>query len=346
MSANPLDIIAAPVPAIPDATVVAVLAREYGLAGALTPLVSERDQNYRLETAAGQRFVVKIANGAEPFEITDFQLQALQFLEERACPVAVPRVIRTEAGEASTTIEYREASHVLRVVSYVPGTPLEGTQPGPGLAFELGKALGQLDRSLQGFSHPGESQVLLWDMQRAGHLRDVVHHVPRGEVLDLVTECLDRFGTVVEPAFAELRTQVIHNDLNPGNVLVTDSLPPAVAGVIDFGDMLRAPLVVDLAIAASYLRAIDSELSVTRSLVAGFQTIIPLHDAEKNVLFDLVRTRLATTITIMYWRASARPSDDPYLRKALQERSSERFLLHVSAIGHKSFSSRIFGPVN
>lgn len=346
MSMNPLDMIAAPVPAIPDATVLAVLAREYDLDGALSPLVSERDQNYCLETAAGQTFVVKIANSAERPEITDFQLQALLFLEDQACPVAVPRVMRTKTGEVSTKIRHREASHVLRVVSYVPGIPLEGTEPGPGLAFEIGKALGRLDRSLDGFSHPGESQVLLWDMQRATHLRDVVQHVPQGEVLDLVTECLDRFETVVEPEFAELRKQVIHNDFNPGNVLITDARPTDVAGVIDFGDMLRAPLVIDLAVAASYLRAIDTELAVTRSLVAGFETIIALQEAEKAILFDLIRTRLATTITILHWRAATRSSNDPYLKKALQERSSERFLLHVSAIGHSSFSSRIFEPIN
>ena len=41
MSVNPLDIIAAPAPELPQASVFAVLAREYALEGALKPLVSE-----------------------------------------------------------------------------------------------------------------------------------------------------------------------------------------------------------------------------------------------------------------------------------------------------------------
>ena len=71
MGANPLDIIATPAPEVPESLVAAMLARDYELAGNLTPLVSERDQNFRLETADGRVLVVKIANSAEPPEITE-----------------------------------------------------------------------------------------------------------------------------------------------------------------------------------------------------------------------------------------------------------------------------------
>jgi Ser/Thr protein kinase RdoA (MazF antagonist) len=290
--------------------------------------------------------VVKIANAAEPAEITDFQLQALRHLQERECPVEVPRILKTRSGALSTEIRNAGASHVLRVVSYVPGTPVEGTEPGPELAYELGRSLAQLDEALSGFSHPGESQVLLWDMQRASDLRDLVQHVPEASLRDLVTECLDQFESTAQPAFADLRRQVIHNDLNPGNVLIDDRKPPGVSGVIDFGDMLRAPLIVDVAIAASYLRTIDDELCATTALVAGFDSITPLMEAEKAVLFDLIRTRLAATITIMYWRMSARSSDDPYLKKAFRERSSEHFLRHISRLGQKHFSECILDAEN
>ena len=47
----------------------------------------------------------------------------------------------------------------------------------------------------------------------------------------------------------------------------------------------------------------------------------------KGLLYDLLRTRLATTITILAWREAARGGADAYLQKALQERSSERFLV-------------------
>jgi len=54
-STNPLDILAAPVPAVPESVALDLLAREYGLTGSLTLLVSERDQNFRLDARAGRR---------------------------------------------------------------------------------------------------------------------------------------------------------------------------------------------------------------------------------------------------------------------------------------------------
>lgn len=341
-----LDVIAAPSPEVPESDVLALLRREYGLAGPLSPLVSERDQNFRLDARGGERFVVKIANAGEPVEITDFQVQALRRLETEACAVAVPQVLPTKSGRAMTTIESGGSQYRLRVVTYLAGSPLEGRSPDARVAADMGRSLALIDRALAGFSHPGESQVLLWDMQRAAELRPLVRHVPGADLQHLVGGCIDVFEQRLVPALPALRTQVIHNDLNPGNVLLTDAEPPGVAGVIDFGDMLRAPLVADVAIAASYLRATDDGLAVAGAFVSGFESELPLQDQERELLFDLIRTRLAATITILYWRAAARSADDPYLKKALGERSAERFLRHLSRLGGERFLDLMFAGKN
>ncbi len=340
-----LGVIAAPPPDFAEEPVLELLGRQYGLQGRLSPLVSERDQNFRLDTPDGKQFVVKIANSAEPFEITDFQVQALLRLDRQGCDVAVPKVLPTRDGNAITRIGSGTGQHRLRVVSYVPGLPLEGGSPDPRLAFDMGRSLALIDTALQGFTHPGEAQVLLWDMQRAAELRPLVTHVPE-ELQALVADCIDVFDTRAAPAFPTLRAQVIHNDLNPGNILVSHSDPHFVAGVIDFGDMLKAPLVVDVAIAASYLRATDDGLATLSAFVAGFGNELPLDDRERGLLYDLVRTRLAATITILYWRAAARSADDPYLQKALEERGAERFLRHLSQLGRDGFTGSVFGSKN
>ena len=337
-----LDTLAVPAPEIPENEVLDLLIREYGLQGKLTPLVSERDQNFRLDTTQGRQFVVKIANVAERAQITDFQIQALLHLEASACTVAVPKLVRTSAGEVSSNITTADTSNVLRVVSYLPGRPVEETVPGPGLAYALGQCLADLDRALGDFSHAGESQVLLWDMQRASELRDLMAHVSDPELQAMVNTCLDDFEERAAPQLPELRSQVIHNDLNPGNILITDTEPATVAGVIDFGDMLRAPLIIDVAIAAAYLRSTDDDtLAATQALIAGFDSIVPLEDRECQLLFDLIRMRLATTITILYWRKSARSEEDAYLKKALREQSSERFLRHINGMSRQGFADRV-----
>jgi Ser/Thr protein kinase RdoA (MazF antagonist) len=338
---NPLneamDVIAAAPPSLDEATVLRTLEDAYGLSGSLRALISERDQNFRLEGPSGERYVVKIANECEPAEITDFQIQVLRHLETSGCPVPVPHVMQTGHGKLIAEIEGHDCS--LRVVSYLPGKPAEDIRVQPALGYELGRSLALLDTSLKGFSHPGQSQVLMWDMQRAADLRDILGFVADDELRGGLIECIDQFQESVLPEFSSLRRQVIHNDLNPGNVLVDNDDPGVVSGIIDFGDMLHAPLVVDAAIAASYLR--DSDFAVMGEFFRGYQSVIEFEPAERRILFDLVRTRLATTLAIFHWRASARSPDDPYLDKMFSEQSAERFFYEMTALGADGFEQQL-----
>lgn len=59
-------------------------------------------------------------------------------------------------------------------------------------------------------------------------------------------------------------------------------------------------------------------------------------------MFDLIRMRLATTVTILHWRQSASSAQDPYLPKELQDLRSERFLRHIIAVTREGFGSRVF----
>ena len=69
---DPIQGIAAP-PQVPADDISRLVREQYGLNGELTPLVSERDQNFRLTCSDACRYVVKIANAAEEGIVTDFQ---------------------------------------------------------------------------------------------------------------------------------------------------------------------------------------------------------------------------------------------------------------------------------
>ena len=333
-----------PPPALAARDVQRLLRERYGVEGTLSPLVSERDQNFRVDTGKGSGFVAKIANAQEAALVTDFQVEALRHLERAGCPVPVPKVVPALDGTFVTSCTDGGDHYRMRLVTWVDGAPPAAEQlADPALSRLLGVSLARLDAGLAGFSHPGERQELLWDMQRALEVREELRHVRDRQLRDRVSRCFDEFERLVLPVFPSLRAQVIHNDLNPGNVLVTGDHPPRVAGVIDFGDMVRAPLIVDVAIAASYLRSDATDaLAPAAALVAGFGSVTPLRDEELAVVHGLMRTRLATTIVMMHARLSRQAADDAYLQKTLRsEGSAERFLARLEDVSPAAFADRV-----
>lgn len=292
----------------------AICRDRYGIDATASPLVSERDQNFILRPATGAALVLKIASALEDPQVTDFQVRALQHVAGKGVPV--PEIVPAKNGTTRIRIDKGGQTHVARVVTYLAGRPLEEPRLNPALCGDFGRKLATLDLALADFSHPGEMPVLLWDMQRALQLRRLLVHVADDATRSLLAATLDEFEVRAAPKFAALRWQVIHNDANPGNVL-TSADDKTVAGIIDFGDMLRSPLVVELAVAAAYLRVSSGDpLRLIAAFVAGYQDVVSLSAAECQLLPTLIRTRLATTVLILAWRKSMRGGDDAYLQAA------------------------------
>jgi len=93
-------------------------------------------------------------------------------------------------------------------------------------------------------------------------------------------------------------------------------MPDSITGLLDFGDMVFAPLVAEVAIAADLERAVPDELiNSLRALVAGFDSVIPLEEVEIDLIYDLVLTRLAITSAIIAWRKMMSPEQPAYLHE-------------------------------
>ena len=334
MSEDPFRVIESPPPQFTVEEARGICRDQYGLIVSATPLVSERDQNFRLSDDSGQCHILKIANAVEDPLATDFQIRALQHVSASdTAGISVPEVIPALDGESQVRLEKSGSAHVARIVSWLPGAPLEEGRLGPDICIELGAWLARLDRVLQGFSHPGENQVHLWDMKRAPELRRLLPHVDDPATRELLGETLNEFESQALPSFDALRWQVIHNDANPDNVLVAPG-GKSIAGIIDFGDMLRSPLIIEVAVAAAYLRVLEGNpLTLVTQLLAGYHPINPLAPDELAILHTLIKTRLATTVLILAWRESIRGAQDAYLRAASSaERSALVFLERLAEI--------------
>jgi Ser/Thr protein kinase RdoA (MazF antagonist) len=334
--------VAADPPNLSTAVVAAAVAKQYGLHGDYRELVSERDQNFKLTTAGGDAYVVKATSRVQDMRVTDFQIAVLLHLEKLGLP-GVPRIVRTASGNEHGEIVDEDGSTIcLRIVTFLQGRLLDQCVATPAIAKRLGYRLAELDIALVGLSHPGDSQILLWDSQRAGELRSLLVHVDDKSMQRDLASVLDDFDQRVKPSLAGLPRQVIHNDVHNENILIADD--GEIAGIIDFGDMLMAPRIQDVSTAAAYLRADgDDPLELIAPFVAAYVETNPLLQSELDALFDLIRTRLSMTLILFYWRLAAREKGDPYRQKLVEgERDAYGFLQKLSAIGRAAFPGRIF----
>src|SRR5262249_61025649 len=75
----------------------------WGLGGgssSLEPLAGEGDQNFRVDTAAGQRFLFKISNPADDGPILAMQAAALRHIERVDPGLPVMRALPAAAGQS------------------------------------------------------------------------------------------------------------------------------------------------------------------------------------------------------------------------------------------------------
>ena len=296
-------------PAVPIADAIGLLAREYGIAArSLTPLTSERDTNFKVESDKGL-FVLKFANVGERPDVTRLQTAALLHMQTHEPELAVPRMIPALSGAMET--EWNGS--MVRVLSWLEGMPLHMAPRSATQRGNIARVSAGIGRALSTFQFEGGEQDLQWDIQHALRLKPDVGAVEEGGRA-VVEAALDRFETHVAPLLPSLRCQFVHGDLNPYNLLVNPANPDEVTGILDFGDMVKTPLVTDLAIAAGYHAAMGADVMQNLGdFIAAYHKILPLETREIGILPELIMARFVTTLVITSWRARLYPENRTYI---------------------------------
>ncbi|NQD92269.1 phosphotransferase [Pseudomonas sp. CrR25] len=324
------EVFTAAAPPISLEAVQALVHEHYGLASRASLLSSERDQNFLLETDT-KRYVLKITNPAEDRQVTDFHTQAFERIARIDPELPVPHWLPTTSGAVELLYAGShgdEVPRVVRLMTFMPGVPLYQAERSAAQRRNLGHTLARLGLALRGYFHPAAGNQLLWDIQHGQLLRPLLAHLETPEQRALVEYFLDSFERHALPQLPKLRAQVIHNDFQPYNVLVEGNAPERISGIIDFGDMVYAPLIDDLAVACAYqLADADNPLTGAAELIDAYHEWVPLELQEVEVLYDLIAMRLVLTVLITNWRAALHPHNREYiLRNApLSWRGLERF---------------------
>jgi hydroxylysine kinase len=305
------------VPDLSLADAAELAARLYGIHAKAELLTSERDENFRLVAADERKYLLKISNPGDPDEVVDLQTACLDHIAEVDPTLPAPRILRTLAGANGDHILLSDGRRcAVRLLTYLEGVQAKGTARSRAQRAQLGAALAQLDLALRDFAHPAASHDLLWNVARADRLAHLVDEIVGDARRRIVRRFMDRFVGDLLPRLAHMRAQVIHNDFNLYNALVAADHPDRVTGIIDFGDILHAPLVGEVATGASYQMAEAADpLAAVAEFVGGYHTVLPLLAEEQDIVADLVATRHLITVLISEWRSRRYPENHAYIMR-------------------------------
>lgn len=305
------------------------VAEAYGLAGQWSPLVGERDQNFRLKTGDGDKFVVKIAGPDEDPDLADFQVQALLYLEKGSPQIPVPRIIRTKTGEClSCIVNARGVKHALRVVTYLDGIPYgEGAFPDAENLQKIGAFQGAAVNALAGFEHKASRHFMPWNLSNGIAVSRDLWAGAVEDVRALAAPLLPRLRDEVLPKLNASPCQVIHNDAHPWNLLRADATSQGVVGLIDFGDMVYAPVINDLAVmATTFFRSEKQDFETIESLLIGFHRAHPLSEEQVSLLWDAITLRVLITFLLSDVKLKMEGDPDP---EVIEERAGACAMLEV-----------------
>jgi len=302
-------------PALSAEAAVDLAKAAFGVVGSAKALRSERDNNFLITARTGD-YVLKVVHPAEDLAVSDFHARALIHAETVDPTLPAPRLVRTLAGEPQARLALPGGERAVQLLTFLPGVIAAEAPQSPTVRLEIARMLARFDRVFSAFRHPADDHLLSWDLKNATRLRELLSGLDDKEERALAESALDGFESTVSPVLPRLRAQVIHNDFNRHNVLVSEDAPPRVVGLLDFGDMIWAPLVNDLAIAMSYHLAADADpLAPAVEMAAAYHQLLPLEAQESDLLFDLIATRMAMTVLITSWRARRHPENAAYITK-------------------------------
>jgi len=309
------DVLESPAPPVTSGEAERIAERHFGIAGSARHLASERDTNYHLVATDGRGYALKFANPAEPLENTNFQTEALIYLERTDPDLPVPKMVPARNGAYEPVLRLSDGRDcVVRLLTWVEGEQVAQMRVGRELRCDIGATLARLGAALAGFDHPAAAHDILWDIKNVPRLRRMTDAIAESDLRNRIETEIAHFEAEVAPRLAGLRQQVIHNDLNHYNIVVCPGTPDRVSGILDFGDMVKTALVIDLAVAASYLTSVDDDaLTCVADVVTAYHAVTPLTREEIDLMRDLVVARLVTSICITQWRAARYPENADYI---------------------------------
>ena len=285
----------------------------YGIQAQAKPLVSYDDHNFLLTSEHGVRYIMKISGPNSLLEDIQGQHQLIAHLQEHTSHgPKFPEVMRGSNGQDYQVLSDLGAANsprYLRVLQYLQGDFLSEVEHSPSLLNNFGSLLGSMGRSLQQLRIPSlENRRSPWNLNYA---LDCLRHtaaIMEPHYRRLAQYFLQQFSFQVSSHHHQLPQSIIHGDANDQNVLVKGE---DINGLIDFGDACYSYRINELAVALPYVMMNKANpLEVAASMVRAYHQENALSPVELEVLYYLINTRLAVSLTMSSLEYSKQPQNE------------------------------------
>ena len=304
----------------------------FDLSGKAINLYSDRDQNFLIQSASNQKFILKISNPAEQPEILELQNKATLYIRSREPNLGIPLQI----GEIK---EFNKdgRTYFVRLVEYLDGQFLKDSLMGNAAHEKLGIFLGTLSHSLAGFFHSAADREFEWDVRATKLIKSRLDYLKSKSDKKIITHFLNEYEKNILPIENELRMAVIHNDGNDHNILVDKN--GETTGIIDFGDMVYSYQAAEPAVCMAYL-GLEKENAFTpmAQVLKGYHSCFSLNYSELKSVIYLVCIRLCISVTMSAWRMKLFPKNK-YL--AVSQKPAWDLLRKLEKEDLENFSDRL-----
>ncbi|XP_063782378.1 hydroxylysine kinase [Pseudophryne corroboree] len=337
-------------PALSEVQAIKLVEMLFGLQVAtVKSLPSYDDQNFYIQsegTTAQTEYVLKITNGenSKDTELIEAQTYVMKFLYDEGLPTPNPVFTNTGNIMSMEAIDYGGVvqNHMVRLLTYLPGTPAAEIITTPEILFEIGKVAAILDEKLtKKFQHPYKKYFdrgeFIWNLSNTPLLRKYTHVIKEDNLREIIEVFIKQYEDSVQENLETFRKCINHGDFNDYNLLLQKtSLSDGhskdhykVSGILDFGDMSFGYYVFEVAITIMYMMIENPDpLSVGGYVLAGFESIVPLTREEKKALFTLVGCRFAQSLVIARYSVLLCPENEEYLMITSKKGWKHLMLLH------------------
>ncbi|MCZ6593827.1 MAG: phosphotransferase [Bacteroidetes bacterium] len=270
----------------------------FGINAIARQLPGYEDENFKLTTASGDSFILKVSQPEESIDSLEFQDDLLEYVGTKKLAVNLPKVIPNIQGDRVSTITSEGKKRNVRLLSWVNGRLWVKVNPKTKkLRYHLGKQAGTLTIAMLDFKHSNAHREFDWDLANAGWTYKYLHLFSSEEKV-FISQFQELYRQI-QDIYQSLPKSIVHNDINDYNILVSKNVEdPQVSGIIDFGDAMYTQTVNDLAIVLAYaIMEVPDPLEAALDVLKGYHKQYRFNEDELKCLYALTAIRWVISVT-------------------------------------------------